>query len=140
MRHLGGNSVEVYSAGSHPTAIHPDAVRVMASIGIDISGQRSKSMDGFVGQRFDYIITVCDRVREVCPLFPGDPERIHWSFADPAAVEDDELRLSAFQGTAHELMVRVRYVLLLIESDRKKRMRGLGMGAGSAGLPGSKNE
>ena len=119
MRHLGGNAVEVYSAGSYPSSVHPDAVRVMGSIGIDISGHYSKSMQRYVAEPFDYIITVCDRVREVCPLFPGDPERIHWSFADPAAIEDEKERLQAFHHTALDLMTRVRYVLLLIERERK---------------------
>lgn len=132
MRHLGGENIEVYSAGSQPGTVHPDAVRVMHSIGIDISGHCSKSMERYVGQSFDYIITVCDRVREVCPLFPGDPEHMHWSFADPAEVEGEAARLRAFQHTAQELMTRIRYVLLLIEADRKRRLGAPRTTAGSA--------
>ena len=73
------------SAGSHPKPLHPNAVRVMRERGIDISGRRSKHLSEFAGERFDYVITLCDRVREVCPEFPGAPEPIHWSIPDPAA-------------------------------------------------------
>jgi protein-tyrosine-phosphatase len=119
LRHLGGERVAVFSAGSEPSQVHPEAVRAMAALGIDISQQQSKHLDTFANQSFDYIITVCDRVREVCPLFPTDPERIHWSFADPAAVEDDAARARAFQQTAQQLVARVRHLLLLI--DRQQR-------------------
>ena len=88
-------------------------------IGIDISGQRAKHMDEFRGRRFDYVITVCDRVREVCPLFPNDPERIHWSYADPAALDDAGARERAFQQTARQLVTRIRHLLTLI--DRQQR-------------------
>lgn len=120
MRHLGGDTVAVHSAGSHPSYIHPDTVRAMAAMGIDISTHRPKSMGEFVGEVFDYIITVCDRVRESCPVFPGDPEHIHWSFPDPAAVEPESERSEAFMRTAVELTTRIRYILLLIENERKK--------------------
>lgn len=121
MRHYGGNTVEVYSAGSSPSKIHPDAVWVMAAMGVDISGQRSKSLDEFVGQQFDYIVTVCDKVREICPYFPGDPEQIHWSFSDPAAIEGEEERLAAFRRTAQELTIRLRFLLGLIENERRRK-------------------
>jgi ArsR family transcriptional regulator, arsenate/arsenite/antimonite-responsive transcriptional repressor / arsenate reductase (thioredoxin) len=114
LRHLGGERVVVFSAGSEPSKVHPQAVQAMAAIGIDISQQQSKHLDTFANQSFDYIITVCDRVREVCPLFPTDPERIHWSFADPAAVEDDVARERAFQQTAQQLVTRVRHLLTLL--------------------------
>jgi protein-tyrosine-phosphatase len=119
LRHLGGERVAVFSAGSEPSQVHPEAVRAMATMGIDISQQQSKHVDTFSNQSFDYIITVCDRVREVCPLFPTDPERIHWSFADPAAVEDAAARARAFQQTAQQLVTRARHLLLLI--DRRQR-------------------
>src|SRR5688572_18257518 len=83
LRKLGGEDIEVFSAGSEPTSIHPLAAKVMSDLGIDLSGHRSKHLDEYVGQDFDYIVTVCDRVREVCPVFPGDPEQIHWSIPDP---------------------------------------------------------
>jgi hypothetical protein len=88
-------------------------------IGIDISQQRSKQLDAFADQSFDYIITVCDRVREVCPLFPNDPERIHWSFPDPAAIEDAAARDWAFQQTARQLMTRICQLITLIDRDRR---------------------
>ena len=116
LRHLGGDRVEVFSAGNQPAQVHPDAIRAMAEVGIDISQQRSKSMEEFLGQSFDYIITVCDRVREVCPVFPNDPDCIHWSFPDPAAVDGpEEVRYRAFQKTAQQLTARIRYFLPLIQ-------------------------
>jgi ArsR family transcriptional regulator, arsenate/arsenite/antimonite-responsive transcriptional repressor / arsenate reductase (thioredoxin) len=115
LRHLGGETVEVFSAGAEPSRVHPLAIQAAAAQGIDISGQRSKSMDEFLGQRFDYVITVCDRASETCPTFPGEPERIHWSLPDPAAEEGpEESRYRAFQAAAIDLMTRIRYLLVLI--------------------------
>lgn len=120
LRSMGGNLVEVVSAGSEPTSVHPLAMRAMEAMKIDISGHRSKSMDPFVDQHFDYIITVCDRVRESCPVFPDDPERIHWSFEDPAAIEGtEEERYAAFEQTARELMTRISFLLLVIKRNGK---------------------
>jgi protein-tyrosine-phosphatase len=90
LRHLGGHDVEVHSAGTVATRVHPLAITAMAEKSIDISGQRSKHMDELAGQEFDYVVTVCDNAREACPAPPGNPERIHWSIADPSAVEGDE--------------------------------------------------
>ena len=81
---LSGGAVSAASAGSHPKPLHPNAVRVMRARGIDLAGRRSKHLSEFAGQRFDYVISLCDRVREVCPEFPGGPELIHWSIPDPA--------------------------------------------------------
>ena len=122
LRHFAGSRVEAFSAGSQPSAVHPDAVQVLAAIGIDISQQRSKHLDQFADQSFDYIITVCDRVREVCPVFPDDPECIHWSFADPAAVEDAAAREHAFQQTAQQLLTRVRYLLSFIDRQQRDKL------------------
>lgn len=120
LRHYGGERVEVFSAGSEPGGVHPNAVRIMANMNIDISRQTSKHIDAYTGQHFDYVIAVCDRVREVCPIFPDDPERIHWSFPDPAAVEDsEEVQYQAFQQTARELHTRIGYLLLMIERSRQ---------------------
>jgi protein-tyrosine-phosphatase len=119
VRHLGGEYIVAFSAGSQPSQVHPEAVRAMAALDIDISQQQSKHLDTFADQSFDYIITVCDRVREVCPLFPTDPERIHWSFADPAAVEDEAARARAFQQTAQQLVTRVRHLLTLIDQGQR---------------------
>lgn len=112
LRHAGGSWVSAFSAGAEPAGVHPLAVETMAALGIDISGQRSKSFDEFSGQRFDVVITVCDRVREECPVFPGDPQRIHWSIADPAAVQGDgEAQRAAFATTARLLAGRVAPLL-----------------------------
>src|SRR3954469_20117225 len=81
---LSGGAVRAVSAGSHPKPLHPDAVRVLAQRGIDIAGRRSKHVSELAGTRFDHVISLCDRVREVCPEFPGGPELIHWSIPDPA--------------------------------------------------------
>ncbi len=122
LRHLGGGGVEVFSAGNHSTEVHPNAVRAMAEAGIDIGHQRSKSMAEFLGQTFDYVITVCDRAREACPVFPNDPECVHWSFSDPAAVEGaDEVRYQAFQETARQLTTRIRYLLARIQFQNVER-------------------
>lgn len=113
LRYLGGNNVEVFSAGSMPTEVHPNTIIVLRELGIDTSQLSAKSLDRFLGESFDYIITVCDRVRDICPVFRGDPFQIHWSFPDPVVVEDPEHRLAAFRRTAAELQTRVRYLLLL---------------------------
>jgi protein-tyrosine-phosphatase len=119
LRHLGGDRVAAFSAGSEPAEVHPEAVQAMATIGIGISRQESKHLDTFAGQSFDYIITVCDRVREICPLLPNDPERIHWSLADPAAVENATARELAFQQTAQQLGTRIRHLLALIDHQQR---------------------
>jgi thioredoxin type arsenate reductase len=119
LRELGGHRVEVASAGTEATRVHPLAVREMAERGLDISSQRSKHMDELVGERFDFVVTVCDNARESCPIFPGDPERIHWSIPDPAAVEGPEKpRRQAFKRAANELTTRIRYLLALLEKKK----------------------
>jgi ArsR family transcriptional regulator, arsenate/arsenite/antimonite-responsive transcriptional repressor / arsenate reductase (thioredoxin) len=115
LRHLGGDAVEVWSAGTEPSRVHPLAIQAMEARGIDIRDQRSKAMDELLGDRFDYVITVCDRASEACPVFPGAPERIHWSIPDPAAVEgSDEARYQAFDAAAVDLTTRIRYLLALL--------------------------
>jgi protein-tyrosine-phosphatase len=110
-----GGLVEAHSAGSHPKPLHPNAVRVMRDEhAIDLAGQRSKHLSAFAQQRFDRVISLCDRVREVCPEFPGRPETVHWSILDPAAGHadgDDEARYPAFQQTADELETRIGFLL-----------------------------
>jgi arsenate reductase len=104
LRHDGGAAFEVASAGTKPTHVRPEAIAAMREIGIDISGHRSKSVDEFVGQGFDFVITVCDSARESCPVFPATTRRIHWSLDDPAAVQgSDEERLAAFRRIRDEL-------------------------------------
>jgi ArsR family transcriptional regulator, arsenate/arsenite/antimonite-responsive transcriptional repressor / arsenate reductase (thioredoxin) len=112
-----GGRVEAYSAGSEPAVVHPLAVRAAASFNIDISGQHAKHLDEFAGQTFDLIITVCDKVREICPTFPGDPQQIHWSLPDPAAVTGPgEATFQAFLQTAENLTTRISYLHLMSES------------------------
>jgi len=107
--------VEVFSAGSHPKRLHPNAVAVMGDYGIDLSGRRAKHVDEFAAQPFDQVISLCDRVREICPEFPGEPRLVHWSMPDPAAGGDDHAATyPAFQRTAEELSSRIGYLLLTI--------------------------
>ncbi len=107
-----GGLVEAYSAGSRPKPVHANAVRVMAERGIDLTPRRSKHLSLFTGQPFDHVITLCDRVREVCPEFPGPPDRIHWSIPDPSASgADDAATLAAFRRTAAEVETRLGYLL-----------------------------
>ena len=84
LRHEAGDRFEVFSAGTRPTHVRPEAIEAMAEIGIDISSHRSKSVDEFVGQDLDYVITVCSNAKETCPVFPGATKRLHWPFDDPA--------------------------------------------------------
>ena len=97
LRSFGGGRFEVFSAGTKPSVVRPEAIAVMSELGIDLSSHRSKHVGEFDGQHFDYVITVCDNANESCPIFPGDTERIHWSFPDPAAIEGTETeRLDGF--------------------------------------------
>lgn len=92
LRALAGDRFESFSAGTEVTRVHPLAVEAMREIGVDISGQRSKSVDSLRDERFDYVITVCDRANEACPVLPGRHERIHWSFDDPSTGEMETFR------------------------------------------------
>ena len=109
LRRYGGAAFEVASAGTKPSHVRPEAIAVMAEIGIDISGQRSKSVDEFAGQAFDYVITVCDNAKESCPVFPAATKRIHWSLEDPAAVQgSEEKRLAEFRRIRGQLRSLLR--------------------------------
>jgi arsenate reductase len=104
LRHDAGDRFEVESAGTKPSQVRPEAIAVMGGLGIDISGHRSKSVDEFTGQHFDYVLTVCDNAKESCPLFPGKTVTIHHNFEDPAAVQgSEEERLAAFRRVRDEL-------------------------------------
>ncbi len=106
---LGGDDFEVRSAGTEPGGVNPYTVRALAEVGIDWSGARSKSVTEFVGQPWDYVITVCDRARQTCPVFPGEHESLHWGLDDPAAIEGtDAEKLEAFRRTVMEVTVRLR--------------------------------
>ena len=109
LRELGGGRFEVESAGTRPSLVRPEAVEALREVGVDIGSHRSKSVDEFAGQAFDYVITVCDNANENCPVFPGKTERVHWGFDDPAAVEGTwEERLSAFRRVRDEIAARLR--------------------------------
>jgi arsenate reductase len=109
LRSMAGDQFEVFSAGTEATRVHPLAIEAMREVDIDISGHRSKTLGEFSGQRFDYVITVCDRANESCPIFPGGTQRIHWGFEDPsAATGTDEQRLDAFRNAREEIQQRLR--------------------------------
>ncbi|MDF9752572.1 ArsR family transcriptional regulator [Arthrobacter sp. ES3-54] len=121
--YLGGSRVEAASAGSHPKDLHPNAARVMRERGLDISGARSKHLSEFAEQRFDYVISLCDRVREVCPEFPGAPAMVHWSIPDPAAEAANQDSYPAFVRTAEELNTRIQFLLYAIEYSQESSER-----------------
>jgi arsenate reductase (thioredoxin) len=109
LRHIAGDRLTVESAGVEPSHVRPQAIEAMRERGIDISGQRSKSVDEFAGQEFDYVITVCDNANQRCPVFPGKTVRLHWSFEDPAAAAGDEAaRLAVFRRVRDALESRLR--------------------------------
>jgi ArsR family transcriptional regulator, arsenate/arsenite/antimonite-responsive transcriptional repressor / arsenate reductase (thioredoxin) len=115
-------AVAAVSAGSHPKPLHANAVRVMRERGVDIAGRRSKHLSEFADQRFDHVISLCDRVREVCPEFPGHAEPTHWSIPDPAREGADSAEsYPAFERTAGELAVRVGFLLELIAHNTSIR-------------------
>jgi arsenate reductase len=108
LRHLAGDRIDVASAGVAPTQVRPEAIEAMKEIGIDISNHRSKSTEEFTAQPFDYVITVCDKANQQCPVFAGASRRIHWSTDDPAAVAgSDDIRLEAFREARNELRKRL---------------------------------
>ncbi len=107
-RHELGDRMDVYSAGAKPSYVRPEAIAVMAELGIDISSHRSKGLDEFLDQEFAYVVTVCDNANDACPVFPGAVTRIHWSLEDPAAVNgSDEERLNAFRKVRDDLARRI---------------------------------
>src|SRR4051794_12918332 len=119
---LSRGAVSAASAGSHPKPLHPNAVRVMRERGIDLAGRRSKHLSEFRHRRFDYLISLCDRVREVCPEFPGGPELIHWSIPDPAREPgSDEETLPAFERTTTALSTRIDFLIEAIETTTTTR-------------------
>jgi protein-tyrosine-phosphatase/DNA-binding transcriptional ArsR family regulator len=118
---LSGGAVSAVSAGSHPKPLHSNAVRVMRDRGVDISGRRPKRLDEFADRRFDYVISLCDRVREVCPEFEGPPELIHWSISDPARAPGSHREtLPAFERTAAELETRIGFLIGTINASRQE--------------------
>ncbi len=119
LRERSRSELQVFSAGTEPTSVHPFAIRVMADQGIDISQSVSKGLENFQNRTFDYVITVCDRARETCPIFPGNPVHIHWSISDPTEVEgSDEVKYIVFKGVADQLANRIKYLLQRILSKK----------------------
>ena len=113
LRNLAGNKFDVVSAGTNPKGLHPRSVEVMKEIGIDVSRQASKDLKQFLNQKFDYVITVCDRAKQQCPIFPG-AEPIHWGFDDPAEAPLDK-ELQTFRRVRDEILQRPRLFLLANE-------------------------
>ena len=114
--------IEAHSAGSHPKPLHPTAVRVMRDEhGVDLAWQRSKHLTVYTDEQFDRVISLCDRVREVCPEFPGKPETSHWSIPDPAAIPGDAASYPAFQETADELETRIRFLVAGLNDTNHKQ-------------------
>jgi len=113
LRHLSKGAVDAFSAGTEPKPVNPLALRVMGEAGLDISGHHSKSVAAFADERFDFVITVCNRAKEQCPRWPGQVDYIHWSIEDPAPVQGPEdARLKAFRKAREELRQRITLFLL----------------------------
>jgi arsenate reductase len=109
LRHLAGDRFAAESAGTKPVGLNPDAVEAMRDIGVDIAAHRSKSLDEFLGQPFEWVITVCDAAREACPIFPGAASQLHWSFEDPAAAQgSQEERQAVFARVRDQIAARIR--------------------------------
>jgi len=119
IRRYGGEDFDVNSAGTEPSRINPLTERVLDEARIDHSWARSKSVNEFLGQQFDYVITVCDDARQACPVFPGVHESLHWGYEDPAAVEGtEEERLAAFRLTLTLMATRIQTFIALAKRDR----------------------
>jgi len=114
LRYLAGDRFEAYSAGTEATRVRPLAIRVMEEIGIDISSQASKTLDRYLNEPFDYVITVCDEANEACPFFPGASTRLHWSLTDPSQAEGSQQeRLAVFRRVRDELRNRIEQELTI---------------------------
>jgi arsenate reductase (thioredoxin) len=119
LRKHGGADFEVFSAGTEPKGINPLTERVLDEAGLDHSWARSKSVTEYLGQTFDYVITVCDQARQNCPVFPGVHETLHWGYEDPAAVEGtEEQRLAAFRSTLTMMAGRIQSFITLAKRNR----------------------
>lgn len=113
LRHLGGERIEAFSAGTEATHVRPLAIKAMAELGIDISGQTSKSLQRYLHEPFDEVITVCDTAAETCPVFPGAAHRRHWSFPDPSkATGSEDEQLAVYRRVRDEIRTRIEQELL----------------------------
>ena len=118
MRSLAGDHFEVFSAGTEATRVRPEAISVMAEVGVDISVQESKTLERYLREPFDLVVTVCDDANEACPLFPGARERLHWSFPDPSAAAGGyEERLQAFRRVRDDITARIEGELIGAEDS-----------------------
>jgi arsenate reductase len=116
LRHLAGDRFEAMSAGTEATHVRPLAVSAMEEVGVDISGQESKTLDRYLHEPFDYVITVCDDANEACPFFPGAANRLHWSFEDPSKAEgSEEDRLSVFRSVRDRIRERIEADLVAMD-------------------------
>ena len=117
LRHFAGDRFEVHSAGTEATSVRPQAVSAMAEVGVDLSGQESKTLERYLGEPFDYVVTVCDAAKEACPVFPGAKNYWHWSFEDPSqATGTEEERLEVFRTVRDEIRERIEKELLSEEA------------------------
>ena len=113
LRHLAGDGFEAHSAGTEATHVRPLAIRAMADLGVDISGQESETLDGYLDLPFDYVVTVCDDANEACPHFPDAGRRLHWSLPDPSkATGAEDERLEVFRSVRDEIRSRIEGELL----------------------------
>jgi arsenate reductase len=119
LRYLAGERFEVHSAGTEATFVRPEAIMVMAELGVDISDQESKTLERYLKEPFDYVITVCDAANEACPVFPGARRRLHWSFEDPSqATGTEEERLKIFRNVRDEIWERIQKEFVLQRKDQ----------------------
>jgi arsenate reductase len=124
LRHLGGPAFAAFSAGTEPRGVDPLTLRALGVAGVDATGLRSKSVTEFLDQAFDHVVTVCDRARESCPVFPGEHESLHWGFDDPAeAVGTEEERLAVFERVMSEIAGRLRTFMPLALAGQQRRNR-----------------
>lgn len=122
LRHLAGDRFEIHSAGTEATAVRPEAITAMAEIGADVSGQESKTLERYLGEPFEYVVTVCDAANEACPVFPGAKNRLHWSFEDPSrATGTEKKRLEVFRAVRDEIRERIEGEF--IQKERRNDVR-----------------
>lgn len=118
LRQRGGAAFEVASAGTHPSGVNPMTIRALDEAGLPTDGLRSKSVSEFLDEHFDYVITVCDDARQVCPVFPGEHESLHWGYDDPSAVDGpDPVRMAAFRRTLTAMAERISQFVTLVNAE-----------------------
>ena len=131
VRTKGGDAFDVHSAGTDPRGINPLTLKILAEAGIDASWARSKSVTDYLGQRFDYVVTVCDEARQVCPVFPGVHESLHWGYEDPAeAVGTEEERLAVFRRVFVQLGERINQFVPLARRQQRERLEAASIASG----------